>query len=75
MIEQERSGHTFIVKGYHFLSTVKVSSMNNDYDSYKFQRYTAAVRSQCHAEYKINPLTVRPLHSREIPIFKASFAR
>ena len=23
-IEQERSGHTFVVKGYHFLSTVKV---------------------------------------------------
>ena len=49
--------------------------MNHDHDSFLLQRYTAAVRSQCHAEYKINPLTVRPLHSRDIPIFKASFAR
>ena len=31
-IEQERSGHTFVVKGYHYLSTVKVSSKNHNYN-------------------------------------------
>ena len=40
-----------------------------------FKAYSDAIRNQSDVQVKLNALTVRPQHSPEIPIFKASFSR
>ena len=40
-----------------------------------FKTHTEALKNQSNVKLNMNPLTVRALHSADIPIFKASFSR
>ena len=74
-LEQARSGHLFIIKGYRWYRDIQVSSRHLLKFLKNIQAYTDAIRNQSDVQVKLNSLTVRPQHSPEIPIFKASFSR